>query len=265
MATKPTTPTPARGAKKPGGGINPLVLIGGIVAVVVVVFVVALVLTGGDDDTSSTSGLTFAPGADIREFQGVVVDGDALPKAPEGGGDTAIGADAPGMSGFGFDGTPINIVPGDGEPYMLVYLAHWCPYCNSEVPELIEWYESGRVPADLRVVAVATGTDQNAPNYPPSRWLVDFGWPWEAMADSPSFVARDTYGLSGYPFIVIVDGDGKVVLRTSGEKSADVVDQMVRDALGLSGDSGADTTVATDTTDKNVTPLTDAPTATEAP
>lgn len=269
MAT--TKPSAKTGAVTPGpkksGGINPIVLIGGIVAVVVAVFVVALVLTGGEDDTASSSGLTFAPGAQIREFQGVVVDGEPLPQAPEGGGDTAIGADAPGLSGFGFDGTPVEVTPGDGTPYMLVFLAHWCPHCNAEVPELVDWYESGRVPEGLRVVGIATGTDQNSPNYPPSEWLVEFGWPFEAMADSPQFVARDTYGLSGYPYMVVVDGDGKVVLRTSGEKGADVIDQMVRGALGLESSSEApsDTSGSTDTTENKVTRLTEAPADTAAP
>ena len=53
------------------------------------------------------------------------------------------------------DGTPIDITPG-GAPKMVVFLAHWCPHCNREIPRLIEWQQSGAVPDGLKVVGVAT-------------------------------------------------------------------------------------------------------------
>jgi len=40
-----------------------------------------------------------------------------------------------------------------------VFLAHWCPHCNREIPELNAWRDSGEVPADLQVVAVTTAVE----------------------------------------------------------------------------------------------------------
>ncbi|NCZ56650.1 MAG: hypothetical protein EBY86_08450 [Acidimicrobiia bacterium] len=60
----------------------------------------------------------------------------------------------------------MNTTPGT--PMLLVFLAHWCPHCQAEVPVLVKWNQSMLVPDNLDVIAVATGTDETAPNYPPS-------------------------------------------------------------------------------------------------
>ena len=132
---------------------------------------------------------------------------------------------------FGFDGTPITVGgPTDG-PTMVVYLAHWCPHCNREVPELIKLNDSGDLPEELTVVGVSTSSDPTYPNYPPSTWLADKGWPWTAMADDQASTAFVVSGGSGFPYLVILDADGKVVARDSGEKSAEDLKVWIDDAL----------------------------------
>jgi thiol-disulfide isomerase/thioredoxin len=225
--------------KKPVAAAGPAkknttpIIIGVIASVVlIVVIVVVVALAGGGDDGDSP----FAEGATIREFQGVeVVPEDAsLPLATDGAQDPAVGMDSPGLVGASFDGTPVTVTPGDGKPYMLVFLAHWCQFCNAEVPRLVEWYEDGSVPEGLEVVGIATGSDSTRQNFPPSEWLmIDNDWPFAAMADSPQSVASETFGLNAFPFIVMVDEEGKVALRTSGEKGKDVIDQMVDDTFGF--------------------------------
>jgi thiol-disulfide isomerase/thioredoxin len=120
---------------------------------------------------------------------------------------------------------------------MVVFLAHWCPHCNAEIPVLLEWQEAGRIPDDLAIVGVSTGVNEAAPNYPPDEWLTDMGWPWPVLADSPptnesAGTAADAYGVNAYPFFTIVDDDGTVLLRGSGEKSLDELDALVSEALG---------------------------------
>lgn len=226
-----STKKPIATAGQPKKNTTPIII--GVIASVVVILVIVLVvaLSGGDDGDSP-----FAEGATIREFQGVeiVPEGASLPAATDGVEDPAVGTDAPGLIGASFDGTPVTVSPGEGTPYMLVFLAHWCQFCNAEVPRLVEWYEDGSVPEGLEVVGIATGSDAKAQNFPPSEWLMEKNnWPFTAMADSPQSVASKTFGLNAYPFIVLIDEEGKVVLRTSGEKGKDAIDQMVDDALGF--------------------------------
>jgi hypothetical protein len=114
---------------------------------------------------------------------------------------------------------------------MVVFLAHWCPHCNREVPRLIEWQASGAIPADLQIIGVSTAVASDRPNYPPSQWVVDKAWPWPVMADSKSMDAATAYGVSGYPFFTIVGADGKVKVRASGEIEIDQLTQIVNAAL----------------------------------
>lgn len=229
--------TEANGTGRSSGGTgadgsrNVIVL---VVAAVVVAVVVAFGVGGfgssggSNDDTVDGSGDGVGPG----EAQPVTVIGEALEPRPESGGDPELGAVGPTLEGSSFDGTPVTIEPGkDGKPIMIAFLAHWCSHCNYQLPQLTEWIDSGRVPDDLVIYAVATSLNKDGDNYPPSGWFADNEWPYQVLADSTDFDAGRAYGLDGLPFMVVLDGDGKVAVRFSGETSADDVDKTVRAAL----------------------------------
>jgi thiol-disulfide isomerase/thioredoxin len=134
------------------------------------------------------------------------------------------------LNGFAFDGTTLTIAP-TGKPMLVVFLAHWCSHCNAEVPRLIEWKNSGTMPADMGVIGVSTGARNDAPNWPPSQWVVDKGWPWPVMADSEDQGAALAFGVSGYPGLILLDGDGKVLARRSGEASIDELKAWAQEFL----------------------------------
>jgi len=68
-------------------------------------------------------------------------------------------------------------------------------------------------------------------NWPPSQWLVDMEWPWAVMADSETQDAAVAMGVSGYPGLVLLDGDGTVLARRSGEASVSELNDWVSTAL----------------------------------
>jgi thiol-disulfide isomerase/thioredoxin len=212
---------------------NSKLIIGGVIVAIVIAFVIAIVAGGSNDSGSSDT--TKVPNSDgsvsVGENQPVEVVGDVLEALPESGDDSTIGLTAPTLNGYTFDGSTLSVIPGDGKPYMVVFLAHWCPHCNDEVPRLIEWKESGAVPADLQVIAVSTAVASDRPNYPPSQWVVNKAWPWPVMADSEAMDAAQAYGVSGFPFFTIVGADGKVKARASGELGTDRINQIVTAAL----------------------------------
>ncbi len=193
-------------------------------AAVAIAGIVAVTTAGGDDDELTAGS---QPGQ-VAQVWPVEVTGGPLP--PLGAGaDTAIGMPAPGLSGSSFDGSPVA-VDGDG-PTMLVFLAHWCPHCNREIPVLNAWRDSGTVPAELDVVAVNTAVAPNRDNFPPSQWLPRMDWTWPVIADSATGDAATAYGVSGFPFVVIVGEDGTVVDRWSGELDLAGVQARVAAAL----------------------------------
>ena len=50
----------------------------------------------------------------------------------------------------------------------------------------------------------------------------------DALADSAKSEAAGAYGLTGYPNLVFVDASGKVVARSEGEVSTDVLTQALK-------------------------------------
>jgi hypothetical protein len=109
---------------------------------------------------------------------------------------------------------------------VLLFLAHWCPHCQREVPLVQGWVDGGGLPADVELVSVSTAIDPNAPNYPPDDWLQREGWTAPVITDSTGSVA-DAYGLSAFPFWVFVNADGTVAGRLTGELTTDQLDQIV--------------------------------------
>jgi thiol-disulfide isomerase/thioredoxin len=206
-----------------------LYIVIGVIVVVLGLAGIAVAVSGGDD--SSESGTT-APSGDVEETRQVSVSGDVVPTLDAAlVDDPAIGTVFPTIEGQTFDGTPITVGgPTDGST-MVVYLAHWCPHCNDEIPELVELNDTGGIPEELTVVGVSTAVDATAPNYPPSSWLADKGWPWKAMADDEASTSFVVSGGSGFPYLVILDADGKVVARASGEKSAEDLKVWIDEAL----------------------------------
>lgn len=167
----------------------------------------------------------------VQEYQDVKIFGESLSLYDGTTVDSSLGVMAPIMKGKGFGGNTVNVSPGT--PTLLVFLAHWCPHCQKEVPQLVKWYESGKVPVDLDIIAVATATTIEAPNYPPSIWLAGEKWPalWPVMVDTKEGAAGAAYGLAGFPYFVLLDAEGKVVGRSSGQLSGQELEQFIGRSL----------------------------------
>jgi thiol-disulfide isomerase/thioredoxin len=191
----------------------------GVVVVVALAAIIAFAVSGGETDieggSASPSGGTVVPEGDLSYGQ-VQVEGTALPQLSRGGADTAAGDPIPTINGEAFDGSAISIAT-DGKPKVVMALAHWCPHCRAEVPRIQGWLDDSGMPGDVELYAIATGTSPAQPNFPPGEWLRDEGWSVPTLVDSEENTAARALGLSSYPFFVVVDASGNVVLRTSGE------------------------------------------------
>ena len=194
---------------------------GGVALAIAAIVAVVLVVGGGSSSSSTTTSTSTSNSGDAvaaGEYQTVKATGEMLSALEDPDNDPARGKLAPVVNGFGFDGAPLTITP-TGTPMRVVFRAHWCPHCNAEIPRLIEWKDSGAMPGDLEVIGVSTGARDDAPNWPPSQWVVDKAWPWPVMADSEDQGAALAFGVSGYPGLILLNGDGKVLARRSGEAS----------------------------------------------
>lgn len=205
-----------------------------VLVVVGIAGAVSLGTAGGSTKPATNSGVTVPGGVAAAEFQKVTVAGDKLAPLPESGDDPAVGKAAPTLTGYDLAGRPVTIDPGsDGKATMVVFLAHWCPHCNYEVPVLNDWKAKGLMPSNLRVVGVTTGSRQDQANWPPSKWLVAKKWTFDQFADSEKQDASAAYGVGGYPFLTFIDAKGNVTSRTSGEVPVEDITKAANAAAGV--------------------------------
>jgi cytochrome c biogenesis protein CcmG/thiol:disulfide interchange protein DsbE len=175
--------------------------------VIVLAVAVAFAASGVDGPSAGAASVETAP---------VSVQGAPLPpyKGPTTT-DRAIGDTIPTLMGKGFDGLAVTIAP-TGKPRVVLFVAHWCPHCQREVPLIVKLAKQ-KAFKGIAVSTVATGTNPGYPNYPPSAWLKREHWPFPVMVDSQQYTAATAYGLPSYPYFVFVDAQGKVAGRGSGE------------------------------------------------
>ena len=206
---------------------NRNLLIPAIILVVGIAAILAIAMGGGSGSSTSTT----LP----AQYHPVAVTGSTLAPLGDTGTDAAKGLVAPTLEGRTFSGGEIAVRPGsESKPTLLVFLAHWCPHCNREVPRLVEMHEKGLMPDNLRIVGVITASRNDQANWPPSKWIVDMKWPWEVMVDSELSEGANAYGVDGFPFMAVVDTDGKVVARHSGEMEIKEVQSWLDTALSAS-------------------------------
>jgi len=207
-------------ASKAGQGNRNVWVIVAVIAVVAFAAIIAMALSQEADDGDETS----------SETAEVTVTGSPLPDMgtdPEG----AIGMPAPELEGTDLDGNPIAIT-NDGTPKVIGFFAHWCPHCQNEVPVIVDWQEAGNQPDGVDFYGVSTDVSASQANYPPSAWFDAEGWTTPTMKDDDANSALAAYGNGPFPYWVVVDADGNVVTRTSGELPEDQIAALFAQAAG---------------------------------
>ena len=206
----------------------------GLGVLVVVIAVVAVAVGRSSDSGSdaggsaSPSGGTVVPNGDLK-YGTVTVSGTPLPKAGGAGADPAVGDTLPTITGETFDGSPITIGP-DGKPQVVMVVAHWCPHCGREVPKLQKWLDENGMPTDVELVTLATANDNTAPKFPAGDWLRKEKWSVPTLLDDEQSTGGQALGVSGYPYFIVVDAEGKVVFRTSGELTTEQFELLLEAA-----------------------------------
>jgi thiol-disulfide isomerase/thioredoxin len=176
-----------------------------------VALAVAVALSGG------------ATGPAMPDNATVAIEGSSLPVYPgDPSNDPAVGLPAPNLMGTSFTGDEVNIVD-DGRPKVILFLAHWCRFCQQEVPALQRYQQQTGFPASVDLYSVATAYASDRPNWPPSEWLHREGWSFPVVVDDPRASAYLAYGQGAFPYYVFVDGSGQVALRLSGQQDPAVL------------------------------------------
>jgi thiol-disulfide isomerase/thioredoxin len=192
-------------------------IIGGVVGLALVVLLAVAI--AGEEPVDASIG-----------YGDPVVTGDPLPIFdPAAAADPVVGLTAPSAVGADWEDNEVKI-EADGRAKIVVFLAHWCPHCQAEVPVVQTWLDEGNLPDDVDMYSVVTSTDRLRPNWPPQDWLEEEGWTVPALMDNEIGTVAVNYGMSGTPFYVVLDGDNNVIRRASGEIGTAGLNVLVAEA-----------------------------------
>lgn len=212
------------GPRTPDDARRRTLLIAGAATAAVVALGLVIALAGGKDDKVTTGDARDS----VPAYGPVTLEGSPLPLFESTSADPAAGQPAPRLTGRSPNGTEVTLGEPD-QPTLVVFLAHWCPHCQREVPVLVDLMAEGQLDG-TRVVAVLTGTSPDRPNFPPVAWLERESWTGEVLLDDDMSAGAQGFGLSSYPFLVFLDADGKVVARASGELAGEDIVALAREA-----------------------------------
>lgn len=213
---KPATKGRASRPQQGGRRTALLWVLGGVVGLALIVWM-AVSIVGDTLDPSIA-------------FGEVTVEGTPLPFLADPAADPTLGFTAPTVTGTDFDGSTHTVGP-DGRPKILIFLAHWCPHCQAEVPEVQAWLDSGALPAEVDFYSFAVMSDHLRPNWPPQEWLDEEGWTPPVIMDDEQGSVVEAYGMRGTPFYVVLDGENRNIGRFSGKVGVPGLEAMAQIAL----------------------------------
>ena len=122
----------------------------------------------------------------------------------------AVGSAAPGFTLKDDKGKNVSLDDFAGKYVVLEFWGSWCGYCIKELPRLKNCYSKYHEKAEFIGIV-----------YKDSRqsWLKaisKYELKWTNLIAENDEV-RDKYGVEGFPTKIIIDSDGKIVLKTTGE------------------------------------------------
>jgi peroxiredoxin len=113
------------------------------------------------------------------------------------------------------DGKTVNTasLSNDGKPFVISFFATWCKPCNRELKAIHEVYPEWQDETGMKLIAISIDEAQNAQKVKP---MVDSeGWEYEVLLD-PNSDFFHALGGQQIPFVLIIDGDGKIAHQHSG-------------------------------------------------
>ena len=152
--------------------------------------------------------------ASAAPTDGAAVDG--LPRLVSGSSDTAVGLVISNISGQEYyTGETNTYSANDGKARAWFVWAHWCPYCQQEMPLVADWVTTqAEAHPNMEVVSITTAIDPSASN--PLEPYLDAGeYPFPVLVDRDGTLSAQL-GVNAFPFWVFTAPDGSVLGRTAG-------------------------------------------------
>lgn len=139
-----------------------------------------------------------------------------LPLIPRGGPDPAVGMTLGSFTATDWRTGDEYTVENSEKAKVILVWAHWCPYCQQELPIMTGLVTSGALEAfpDVEFVSVTTFIDETRDN-PLEPYLTEQQFDFPVLVDGDDSLAT-RMGVQAVPAWVVVNGSGVVLGRFTG-------------------------------------------------
>lgn len=204
----------ASGARPPWRALV-LATVAGIAALAVVVVVAAIAVSPGDGgDTAGVVRLTRdEPGTDNPLLNPPVTPGERVPE----------------LTFTRFDGITGSFADYAGRPLVVNFFASWCAPCVREMPEFEAVHRAARAAGvDLAFLGIAENDSRSDALAIVERTGVTYD-----LADDPTGELLVAFRGSAMPTTVLVNPDGTIAARRSGELSGEALRTLIAEHFGI--------------------------------
>lgn len=149
-----------------------------------------------------------------------------LPRFSNEGPDQAVGLKLNTVEGpDAYTEALTTIDPADGTKRVWMVWAHWCPYCQQELPELNAWWpEASSDYPNIELVTVTTSMDPSRGNAL-EPYLESSQFVFPVVVDGDTTIAAQ-FGVNAFPFWMVTNGDGTVLFRTVGALGMGAIEEL---------------------------------------
>jgi thiol-disulfide isomerase/thioredoxin len=135
-----------------------------------------------------------------------------------------------------YSGSDVAYAPEDGKARVWLVWAHWCPYCQAELPDLHVWWPENatRFP-NVELVTVTSAIDDSRSN-PLEPYLDAEQFSFPVVVDESGAVSR-LFGTAAFPFWVVTDADGTVMFRVAGALGIEAIDEIFTQLEAMSSEA----------------------------
>ena len=93
-----------------------------------------------------------------------------------------------------------DTISNNGKPFIIDFFATWCKPCNRELDAINEVYEDWQEETGVKIYAISVD---------------NHGWTYDVILDT-NMEFQKALGIQMIPYVLIVDGSGKIVYRHNG-------------------------------------------------
>ena len=106
-----------------------------------------------------------------------------------------------------------NQISNNGKPLIIDFFATWCKPCCRELDAISEVYDEWMEETGVKIVCVSIDQAQNSHKVKP--FVNNKGWEYDVLLD-PNGDLKRALGIQMIPYVMIVDGQGKIVYKHTG-------------------------------------------------